>query len=310
MEYRSSPLQELKTFFSSRSALASLIWVNLGVFLFVNIINLFFWLFGASAKVEGMDISMISAWLAVPADILQLWHKPWTLLTYMFLQEEFLHLLFNMMVLFFGGQLLVMFLDARKLVLTYILSGLWGALFFIVAFNIFPVFKASLPFALALGSSASVLGILVAAATWSPNYTVQLFLFGRVKLKHIALILIVLDIISIQKENPGGHIAHLGGALWGFLYIQLLRNYPSTYRLGSFSFMKDFRSPFKKRKPSFRVYPGEGRPKSDEDYNRIRVAKQQAIDKILDKISKNGYDALSREEKDLLFKSGDNRNQG
>jgi len=309
MEYRNSALQELKSFFSRRSSLASLIWVNAAVFLFINLANLVFWLFGASIKTEDVDISIIASYLAVPASLPALIEKPWTIFTYMFLQEDFLHLLFNMMVLFFGGQLLVIFLDAKKLVLTYILSGLWGGLFFILAFNTFPVFARSLPYALALGASASVLGILVAAATWSPNYTVQLFLFGKVKLKHIALVLIVLDLISIQKENPGGHIAHLGGAFWGFCYVLMLKKFPGSHRFGTFSLSRILRYPFRKRKSSFRVYPGDGRPKTDEEFNSLRAEKQKTIDLILDKISKNGYEALSRAEKDLLFKSTNNQKE-
>jgi len=215
-----------------------------------------------------------------------------------------------MMVLFFGGQLLTAFLGSRKLVSVYLLSGLWGAIFFIASFNTFPVFEGSVAIALALGASASVLGILVAAATHAPNYRVQLFLLGSLKLKHIALILIALDIISIQKENPGGHIAHLGGAFWGFCYIQLLKYLPSGNRNRDFSMGKIFRSYFKKQKPSFRVHQGQrGRPLKDEEYNAMKAQKQQVIDKLLDKISQKGYDSLSKEEKDLLFKSGTTKSQ-
>ncbi|MEI6576755.1 MAG: rhomboid family intramembrane serine protease [Bacteroidota bacterium] len=310
MEYQPSPMQELKAFFSRRSALANLIWINAGVFVFVNVTNLVFWLFSISNLSSDPDISAIISWLAVPSDPAQLIHKPWTILTYMFLQENFLHLLFNMMVLFFGGQLLNQFLDKQKLILTYLLSGIWGAVFFIVAFNKFPVFAVSVPYAVALGSSASVLGILVAAATWSPNFQVKLFLFGSVKLKHIALILIVMDIVSIQRENPGGHIAHLGGAFWGFVYIQLLRRFPASRQLGSFSWKKFSQSLFRKQKSKFRVYPGERqRPVTDEQYNARKNEQQETIDSILDKISKRGYEALTKEEKDLLFKSGNTKNQ-
>jgi hypothetical protein len=228
----------------------------------------------------------------------------------MFLHEDFLHLLFNMMVLFFGGQLLAAFLGSKKLVSTYIFSGLWGAIFFIAAFNAFPVFESSVSLALALGASASVLGILVAAATHAPDYRVQLFLLGSLKLKHIALILIALDVISIQKENPGGHIAHLGGAFWGFLTIQLMKFFPGRKGNSEFSLFQVFRRLFKKQKPSFRVHQGQrGRPLKDEEYNAMKAKKQQEIDKILDKISKKGYDSLSREEKDLLFKSGTTKSQ-
>ncbi|MDZ7774148.1 MAG: rhomboid family intramembrane serine protease [Bacteroidales bacterium] len=217
MNYRNthSPLDNFLTFITSRSLLSRLMLINLVVFAVVNLLNLFLFLFEISSSSSVSNISTITYWLSVPSDISQLLVRPWTLLTYMFLQEGFFHLLFNMIILYFGGRIFSEYLDEKKLIKTYIFSGLTGAVFFIAAFNVFPVFSQSLPYALALGSSASVLGILVAIATYIPNYTVVLFLLGRMKLKYIAIIFIIIDVFSVPQENAGGHIAHIRRSVLG-----------------------------------------------------------------------------------------------
>jgi len=165
---------------------------------------------------------MVAYWLALPADFGQLILKPWSIITYMFLHEGFLHIAFNMLILYFGGQIFLQFLDAKKLIGTYILGGISGGLLFILTFNIFPVFNEIVSGALALGASASVMAVLIAIAAYVPNYTVRLMLLGNVKLKYIALFYVIMDIISIPQGNAGGHIAHLGGAFFGFYFIFLL----------------------------------------------------------------------------------------
>ncbi|HRY99011.1 MAG TPA: rhomboid family intramembrane serine protease [Bacteroidales bacterium] len=292
--------------FDPRTALVRLALINIGVFVAVGLVNLMLWLFQVNAGDERSYGSLVLPWLAVPAGLSQLAARPWTLFSYMFFHEGFLHLLFNLIVLFFGGRLFVAFLDGRKLAFTYILGGLSGAVFFILAYNLFPVFAPALPFALALGASASVLAIMVAAASYRPNQEVVLFLFGRVKLKYIALALVIIDILSIQQGNPGGHIAHLGGAFWGFIAALWLRYHPlqrvfvrkrgprPTSGRGYRRDWKEYRT---------MSQPGE-RPLNDEEYNLRRQRKQQRMDEILDKISRQGYENLSQEEKDFLFRSG------
>jgi hypothetical protein len=223
----------------------------------------------------------------------------------MFLQENFFHIIFNMIVLYFGGRIFLEYLNERKLLSTYILGGLFGAFFYIVAFNIFPVFSESVNYSVALGASASVLAILVAVATYVPEYSVVLVLFGKVKLKYLALVVVLIDVLSISRGNAGGHIAHLGGAFWGFAYIYLMKNGKDfTLNLGSMNFKKFFRY-FTKPKDSskFDTTAHNGRPLSDDEYNYRRNNQQERIDKILDKISKSGYTSLTKEEKELLFKS-------
>lgn len=304
MMYRNtnSPLENFVTFIKSKSLLSKLILINLMVFAVVNIINLFLFLFEASSTSDVANISTITYWLSVPSEISQLIGRPWTLITYMFLQEGFFHLLFNLIILYFGGRIFIEYLTEKQLLKTYIFSGLFGAAFFILAFNVFPVFSDSLPYALALGSSASVLGILIAIATYVPEYSVVLFLFGRMQLKYIAIIFIVIDIFSIQSGNAGGHIAHLGGAVWGFLYARNLKKGKDLATFFDRIKWPKIRFTSKKRHHFEDVYVNR-KPMTDEEYNARKVQNQKRMDEILEKISRSGYQSLTKEEKEILFRN-------
>jgi membrane associated rhomboid family serine protease len=260
----------------------------------VYVVNLFYWLF--QLKTDTAFISPLTRLLAIPADLNLLILKPWTIFSYMFLHEGFFHLFFNMLVLFFGGQIFLQYLSSLKLLSTYIFGGLTGAFFYVLAYNIFPVFYGVAQVSFALGASASVLAILVAAATYVPQYTVNLVIIGPVKLKYLAIVFVILDFFSIQGNNPGGHIAHLGGALWGFLYIYWYKNGTDIY-----SFFNRFYSNRMQVKPG---YKKTVRTMTDDEYNRFRHEEQEMIDQILDKIAKNGYKSLTNKEKEILFKSG------
>jgi len=294
----------LKQIFFSKTILSRLVLINASIYVLVKVINLFAWLFAID---QGVDLlSVIGQFLALPSDSSSLVSKPWTLFTYMFLQEGFFHLLFNLIMLWFGGLIFLEYLSEKKLLSTYIMGGLMGALFFIFAFNVFPVFSEVKGVAVALGASASVLAIIIAIATYVPDYTIQLFLFGRIKLKYLALIFVAIDLLSIQAGNAGGHIAHLGGAFWGFIYAYYLRKGSDFYKI-----FDGFKIPdlgFGHKRTKFDTSrPKSGRPMHDDEYSKKRVASQQEIDKILDKISRSGYESLSSEEKELLFKDSNKR---
>ena len=293
-----SPAEGIKSFFRQRSALSNLIVINALVFVLLNFIDLLFWLYNRHQSDVQNSSNPLVYWLSVPADSGELLLRPWGVFTYMFVHQEFLHILFNMITLYFGGQIFLRFLNEKKLVSTYILGGLTGALFFILSYNIFPVFKDALPSALAIGASASVLAVLVAAASYAPDFEVIFMFLGRVKLKYIALGFILLDLMSISKENPGGHLAHLGGASWGFIYIRFFLN--KGWKGSSFGFPRNLNF---KRKPFKKTYYNS-RPITDEEFNAKKNEQQQQIDQILDKIAKHGYDGLSKTEKEILFKAG------
>ena len=287
--------ESMKGFFRQKSVLNYLLTINVASGIMVAFANLFAWLY----KSQGNNL--LVTWLSVPADLSSLARKPWSAITYMFLHERFWHLFFNMWMLYFGGMIFRRFLSERQLAWTYGLGGLTGALFFILAYNIFPVFETAKYSAVAMGASASVLAILVAAATYSPDYELNLLLFGRLKFKWLAIAFVVIDLLSISSENPGGHIAHLGGALFGFVFGLMLRK--------DFSLASVFN--FKKRKPKMKyeytpyeeVKDEPHVPRSDEEYNRQKAERERDIDAILDKIAKNGYASLTAEEKEFLFKN-------
>lgn len=240
-----------------------------------------------------LDFATASRWLAVPAAIPVLAFKPWTLLTYQFYHWDFFHLLFNMLWLYWMGKIFQEYLGAPKLLGTYLLGGLSGAIFYIVFYNVFPLFADGVQDSFALGASASVLAITVATATLLPDYPINLLFFGAVRLKWIALITILLDLINISGSNAGGHIAHLGGAFFGFLYIRQLR---AGRDLSAWLQALFYRNG---GRGSLRVR----HRRSDDDFLNDKKSKQERLDEILDKINRSGYGSLSREEQDFLFRA-------
>ncbi len=287
-----SPLDQFKYFFKQKTILVQLIKINVFIWLFVTFVSLFSFLF----RFEITDAFI--KWLALPSGIDTFISRPWTIITYMFLHQDFFHIFFNMMMLFFGGYLFTQYIGTKKLLPTYIWGGVFGGIFYMLSFNIFPAFSQVVSYSVALGASASVIAIVIAIATYKPEIEVQLMFLGNVKLKYIGIGLLIIDLVSIQKENPGGHIAHLGGALYGFLFALNLKN--RYLKFPDFT----IKNPFQ-RKPKLKFYKNENpaRPLTDEEFNRQKAEKQKRIDLILDKISKSGYDQLSKEEKEFLFKS-------
>lgn len=285
---------EIKHSFKTGNNLTRLIYINLGVFVIIKFLQVFYFLFNTQSDF----VSSVIHQLAVSAYLPALIKKPWTVFTYMFLHEGFLHILFNILWLYWFGKIFLEYLDGKKLLSIYILGGFAGALLYIIAYNSFPVFEKILPVSVALGASASVLAIVIAISVYVPNYTIHLLFLGPVKLKYIALFTVILDFISIAGTNPGGHIAHLGGAMFGWFFIQQYRKGKDITK-GFSRFMDGIFSFFK---PHKKIHVTYKRPKSDYNYNKYKAEKQEVIDKILEKISKSGYDSLSKEEKEILFR--------
>jgi len=287
-------IEDIKKQYKNGSALIKLIFVNVGLFLAVYIIGNVLYLLNIGSS----DV-LFNA-LSLPASFSEIIGQPWSLVTYMFLHKGLWHMSMNMLVLYFGSQIFGQFLNQKKLVLVYILGGLAGGLLYVLSFNLFPVFSEVMPSSIALGASASVMAILVAAATYVPNFGVRLMFIGEVKLKYIAMGYLVLDIVSIQGSNSGGHIAHLGGALFGFMYIQQLKK-GRDFTGGFSQFLDYLKAFFKPRKNMKVVYKKQGKTKTNQAYNNQKVNNQKRIDVVLDKISKSGYDSLSADEKAILF---------
>jgi membrane associated rhomboid family serine protease len=285
--------------FKRQNTLTQLILINVGVFLFIRILGVFLYLFGH----ENMEQIVLNA-LALPADPVLILRKPWTVVTYMFLHYDFFHILFNMLWLYWFGRIFLEYLNPKKLISVYLLGGLAGGLVYVLAYNIFPAFHEVMPQSVALGASAAVLAIVMAISFYVPNYTLYLMFIGPVKLKYIALVSVLIDVLSIKSGNAGGHIAHLGGALFGFIYALQLQRGKDMSR-GFNRFMDSLFSLFRRRRDlrvDYRKPPG--RPETDMEYNARKAAEQHKIDEILEKISKKGYDGLTKEEKEILFRSG------
>jgi len=234
----------------------------------------------------------------VPASFSALILKPWTVFTYMFLHEGFFHVLFNMLWLYWFGRIFSDYFDQKKLVSVYIMGGLSGALLYILSFNIFPAFSETIHVSIALGASASVMAIVIAAAAYVPDYSVHLFLLGKVKIKYIALGIFLLTSVFDFSVNTGGKIAHIGGAILGYVYAVRYKQGKDTGKWinSAIDGIATWFKPRKKMKVSYK------KPMTDLEYNKMKTDHQEQINKILEKISKGGYDSLTKEEKEILFK--------
>jgi membrane associated rhomboid family serine protease len=291
---------EIKQAFKNGSIVTRLIYINLAVFLSLRIVLVIFSLF----KVD----LLILPWLALPSDFGQLLTRPWTLLTYMFLHYDFIHILFNVLWLYWFGKIFLGYFDEKKLLGIYLLGGLSGGLLYMLAYNIFPAFETIASSGLLLGASASIIAIVVATAVYAPNLSLHLFplsaIVGPVKIIWIALFSVFIYFIGITGNNAGGNIAHLGGALWGYLYMmQLKKGIDITAHFNNFAYNID--NFFKRRsrlKVSYRRNPSQHNP--DWEYNKKQKAEKENINEILDKIAKSGYNSLSKKEKEVLFRMG------
>jgi len=290
---------DIKNSFRSGSNLIKLIYINVAVFIFLAIISIIGFLIKNQELPE-----KILGFLAVPASLKALIIKPWTLVTYMFTHKEVLHILFNMLWLYWFGIIFLEYLDQKKLVAVYLLGGLCGAIVYIIAFNVFPAFQGVVNDSEAIGASASVMAVVVAIAAYVPDYSVNLLLFGRIKIKFLALAIFIFTSVMDFSVNSGGKLAHIGGALFGYLYTLNLRKGRDMGR-GLNRIIDFFATIFKPRK---RIKVTYKKPATEYEYNKIKVEHQEQINKILDKISKGGYDSLTKEEKDILFRESQKKN--
>lgn len=290
-------IERLKYEFSKGTVLIKLLLLNVGVFVFMLILN---------AIMHLLDIDIepkIWEYFALHADGVEFITKPWTLLTYSLFHSGFNHILFNMLLLYLGGQIFLQYLSQRQLLSLYILGVISGGLFFVVSINAFPVFGNPVEFYSIVGASAAVMAVIIAIATYVPNYSVRLFLLGNVKLWHIAVFLLVMDLVQFKSGNEGGHIAHIGGALIGYFYAKQLRK-GKDIGLWINNIVDKISSIFKpKAHPFKKVYRNET-PRDDYEYNMSKKEYEDKVDTILGKISKSGYESLTSEEKDFLFKAG------
>jgi len=278
-------IEKLKYRFKSANIVEQIIYVNVALLLFTS-------LFEAFASLMIWNEQFIFDWFALPVDFQELISTPWSLITHAFLHGGFLHLLFNMIALYYFGNLFLDFFSKKQFINYYILGILGGGVVFMISYTYFPALKDTSTSL--VGASAGITAILVGLATKIPNYGMNFRFIGSVKLWYIAVGFILLDIIQLRVSNTGGHLAHLGGAIVGFLlttYLQPNKNSKSI-------FSGKFKS--KKEKTLKTVYKKNNGP----IISKNNAGKQEKIDAILDKISKSGYETLTKEEKEFLFSVG------
>lgn len=270
--------------------LFTLIFINVTIFLVCAI----FKVIGVLFEIDYPDLGI---YFEVSSNFGIALRHIWTLFTYMFLHYDFLHILFNMLMLYWFGKIFCSYFTSKQLVAVYILGGVAGALFYILTFNSIPYFIKMGDSAM-IGASGSVTAIIFAAAFYNRNLEVGLLLFGRIKIIYIALFIFIIDFIALGGgNNTGGHVAHIGGAVFGYLYaIQYLKGRDITKW---FNLLIDKVVNLFKRSPNMRVTYQRG--KTDEEYNKARHSKEVEIDRILDKIKQSGYNSLNDDEKKRLF---------
>lgn len=242
----------------------------------------------------------LSNWFLLPKDFIEFIGQPWSLVTYSFFHAGFMHIFWNMVMLYFSSRIFLNLFDGQRFLNVYFLGVIVGGLVFLFSYNVFPTLLNTNT--ALIGASAGVTAVLIFVCAYLPNQEVRVFFFN-VKLWYIGAFFVLVDLIQIPYGgNIGGRLAHLGGAFLGYLYARQLMNGKdigsgfAKLRLGMANLFKP-----KKKSPLKTVYKKQG---GDSKAEYDRQARQRKIDTILDKISKSGYESLSKEEKDFLFKAG------
>lgn len=292
-----SILEDLKLQYKIGGVANKLIYWNVGLFAIPMIV------FGLLSLFH-IDINFLF-YVSLSSDPADLLWKPWSLISYAFFHAGILHILFNMIMLNFSSRLFTTYFTQKQLFGLYILGSVFAGLIYIVSYFIFPALSSAN--ATLVGASGAIMAILFATVTYNPLMELRLLLIGRVKLWHIAFFILIIDLIQLPLENTGGHLAHLGGALFGFLFIKALQNGTDLSNIVSvvLDFFANLFKP-KKATPFKKVHKNYAQQPKKETASRIvtKDRTQQQIDEILDKISQSGYDSLTKEEKEFLFKAG------
>lgn len=296
-------MDDIKKIFRKNDPVTQFIFINVGVFILVNLVNNLAKLF------EGSKIQL-EHYFALPAYLPDFALQFWSLFSYMFLHTGFMHILFNMLWLYWMGRLLTISKGSKVFKYTYILGGLAGGVLYLIVYNLAFMLNLSGDVfnqkSILLGASGGVLAVVFATAASIPDQRMHLLLIGPVKIKHIAIASLLLTTILDFSENTGGKIAHIGGAAFGYFFIKANWYYKFLYaqaKQGQSSGSGS--SSFFSRKQKMKV--SHKKSVSDDDYNQRKANQQEKVDAILDKISKSGYDSLTKSEKEFLFNIGNNK---
>lgn len=278
--------------FKQGTTLTKLIYINLGIFLIVNLLKVALTLFNVSTDWVNL--------LMLPANLQEFLHQPWSILTYMFLHLGFIHILFNILTLYWMGRLFLDYASQHALVGLYVIGGILGGVAYMLGINLFPLFANSGINYHLLGASGSVMAVTVATAVFAPEREIRLALVGNVKLKWLAIGFVAISLLQMSAENAGGQMAHIGGALGGFIFAKQFQkgNDITGWITKAINATVNFFHRFGKGPKMKASYK---RTESDHDYNYRKRQENEKIDKILDKIKSSGYDSLNDDEKRELF---------
>ncbi len=275
-----------------RDSLSQLIIINVAVFLIIALLRVFVVLFE-------LPIPDLQTYIEVSSNISFTFKHVWVLFTYMFVHYDVLHILFNMLMLYWFGRIFLSYFTSKNLIALYLLGGLGGALFYMLTFNTIPYFIRMNPSSM-IGASASVMAIIFGAAFYNKDQEVMMFLLGRIKIVYIAIFIFVLDFLALGgSSNQGGHVAHIGGALVGYFYAVQYRKGKDITRW--INLLIDKIVNLFKAKPNMRVTRKNSRSEDDFTYNKRKHNESSEIDRILDKIKQSGYNSLNDDEKKRLF---------
>ena len=296
-------LDEFKSAFQRHNnAHIQLILINVIVFLVLVVFRVLF-----TVSEHGEIFQAIHSELSIPAALPVFLTRPWTIITYAFVHDlsGIFHILFNMLALYWFGRLFIEYLGSDKMIAVYVLGALAGGVLYLIVYNTVPFYINRTPLLGMVGASAAVYAVMVAIATLLPDYTFLLLFFGPVKIKYIALVYIVVSFLGSVQENAGGNVAHLGGALIGFIYTKQLQagvNW-GGWITATLDWFKNLFTPKPKVKVTYRSNAESSR-KATSGRGASHKPSQEEIDAILDKISDRGYESLSKEEKEKLFNAG------
>jgi membrane associated rhomboid family serine protease len=294
--------RDIVTEFKEGNILNRLILINLGVF----VVIIFFLL---TSTLFGLEKDWIYDLFALPGNMSRLLSKPWTVLTYMFVHVRFFHLIFNLIALYWFGKMFMNWIGQSRLLSVYLLGGISGAIAYLIAYQLFPGLVLYNQIALVVGASGSIYAIMLAVGTMVPRHKIMIPLIAQFELRQLVMIFIGIDVLSIAfSQNVGGHFAHIGGALFGYIFgIFFRKGFDITYWLSRFiEFLTTLFSFSKKPKYSFQK-PNQARYESDMEYNARKENERKEVNRILDKIAESGYESLTKREKEILFKSSKNK---
>ncbi len=281
----------LSYYYATSNTLIKLIAINAVVFIITSLLSF----------ILKMDSGLLTKWFVLPADFGEMILQPWSLITYTFLHGGIFHILFNMLWLYWFGNFVLNLFSGKKLLTVYFLGGIFGGLLFALSYSFFPVFSGQQSYL--IGASGAVTAVMIFIATYAPQTAIRIFTF-TIKLWQLALFLFVLDLVRIPSSgNAGGLLSHVGGGIFGYFYaVQLVKG--NDIGKGFERFMDWCAAIFKpKKKQPFKKVHRTEQPAAKSNFSATdKSAHQRKIDSILDKISKSGYDSLTAEEKNYLFK--------